>query len=256
MTYEELLESHLQYGTTKEDILKGKNFDKIREDVVIAPWWGIEMFDILKAEVNQINSVLYDIKTKDQAFSFICLKNVGAAGIIDKVLTLGVSKCKRLLFIGSAGSFDDEINIGDIVIPEYSVVGDGTCRYLNKDLQDDFLTKQYPDASLTNDLIKIVESYKNIKHHIVPNYSIDTIFAQFAHVDFVKNLGCKSIEMETAVVFKAAKICNIKTTALFIVSDNTVINKSLYSGRTEDEEEYRHKVRFESVPNIILELFK
>ncbi|MFI3307542.1 MAG: hypothetical protein R3Y21_03140 [Mycoplasmatota bacterium] len=56
--------------------------------------------------------------------------------------------------------------------------------------------------------------------------------------------------METVLTFKTAKICNIKTTALIIVSDNTIINKSLYSGRIE--EEYRHKVRFEIVPNIIL----
>ncbi|MFI3307541.1 MAG: hypothetical protein R3Y21_03135 [Mycoplasmatota bacterium] len=96
------------------------------------------------------------------------LKIFGAAGIIDEVLTLVVSKCKRLLFIVSSGSFDNKIHIGDIVIPKYSVVGDGACRYL---------TKQYPNVSLTNDLIKIVESYKDIKHHIVPNYVIDTIFA-------------------------------------------------------------------------------
>ncbi len=70
-----------------------------------------------------------------------------------------------------------------------------------------------------------------------------------------KELGCKCVEMETAVVFKAAKLCNIDVSALFVVSDNTVIKKSLYSGRSEEENIYRHKVRFEILPDVIMKLF-
>lgn len=43
---------------------------------------------------------------------------------------LGISKCKRIIFISSVGALDTEIGIGDIVIPEYSVSGDGASRYI------------------------------------------------------------------------------------------------------------------------------
>ena len=104
-------------------------------------------------------------------------------------------------------------------------------------------------------LCNIVDSM-NIEYHKVINFSIDTVFAQFSHIDKIKELGCKSIEMETASLFKVCELCNIKCVALLCVSDNTVVNKSLYSGRSEEENIYRHKVRDEIIPKIVIEMFK
>ena len=90
----------------------------------------------------------------------------------------------------------------------------------------------------------------------MPNFSIDAIFAQFYHVDKILKLGAKTIEMETANLFKCCDMMDINVTALFCISDNTVLNKSLYSGRTDEENDYRHKVRYEIVPKIVIDLFK
>jgi purine-nucleoside phosphorylase len=62
--------------------------------------------------------------------------------------------------------------------------------------------------------------------------------------------------METAAVFRAAKIANLKLIAIFSVSDNVVENKSLISGRTKAEKNYRKETRKIVFPKIILELFK
>ena len=97
---------------------------------------------------------------------------------------------------------------------------------------------------------------KNIKYHYVPNYSIDTVFAQFYHIDKILELGAKTIEMETSILFKCNELMNKNVTALLCISDNTILNKSLYSGRKEEEENYRHKVRYEIIPEIIVEMFK
>lgn len=45
-------------------------------------------------------------------------------------------------------------------------------------------------------------------------------------------------------------------TALSCVSDNAVLNKSLYSGRTDLEKEYKNMVKEKVIPNIIMELFR
>ena len=71
--------------------------------------------------------------------------------VADTTLSLG-GTCKKAIFIGSVGALDLNIGIGDIVIPEYSVCGDGVCRYLGKKrLKDNDMYEQpmYPDAKLT-----------------------------------------------------------------------------------------------------------
>lgn len=255
MKYEDLLNSHLKYGTTSEDIIKDKGFEKILENVVIAPWWRHDMFDILNYRVEKINDKVYNFYSDELSFSYIEIRSIGAPAVMDFIMSLGVTKCKNLVFVGSAGALDPNIKIGDIVIPEYSICGDGASRYLNANLEDEFLKKEYPSEEMTNELINILES-KEINYKRVPNFSVDNIFAQFIHIDKILELGSKTIEMETANLFKCCEVMNMNVTAIFCVSDNTMLNKSLLSGRTDEENAYRHKVRFEILPGIIVDLFK
>ena len=165
------------------------------------------------------------------------------------------------MFIGSVGALDRSINIGDIVIPEYSICGVGANRYLTTDTisnHDTYGKKYYPDKDFFNRVCestnKIVK-YENIKVHIGKTFSTDTIFAQFAHIDEFINMGCNTIEMETSTLFHASKIADIKSAAIFVVSDNTVVNKSLYSGRTEEDQKRRKKSKQDLVPKIALDVF-
>lgn len=182
MKYEDLLNSHLKYGNSKEDIIKRNGYENILENVVIAPWWGHEMFASFDVKIKKINEKIYNIYGADFEFSFIELKLIGAAAILDETLSLGATKCRNLLFIGSVGSLDYSINIGDLVIPKYSICGEGASRYLNVDLEDEFGKKEEPSKDYTNKLLKIVEKYENVKYHYVVNYTVDTIFAQFIHL--------------------------------------------------------------------------
>ena len=259
MIYDDLLASHLKYGTTKKDILKRNSFFEVLENVVIAPWWNVKMFEGHDVEITKINEIVYNIRYQDIVFTFLQLKAIGAPVMIDCVLELGVSKCNNLLFLGSVGSLDEIISIGDIVIPEYSICGDGASRYLNDNLEDDFGQKFYPDKQSNKRLIEICEGIcatNEVKMHLVANFSVDTIFTQFAHLDRILDMGSKVIEMETASLFKAASIAKINACALLCVSDNTVVSKSLYSGITTIEHEYRHNVRYEAIPKIVFEYFK
>lgn len=253
MEYKDLINSHLKYGTTNENIKTNKGYNKILENVVIAPWWSHDMFNELNFEVEQTSEKVFNFYSDTLSFSFIELKRIGAPAIMDFILSLGVTRCQNLIFLGSAGSLDENIKIGDIVIPKYSICGDGASRYLNDNLEDEFLKKQYPSRDFTNKLLDIIKQ-KNIKYHYVPNYSIDTVFAQFYHIDKILDLGVKTIEMETAILFKCNELLKINVTALFCISDNTLLNKSLYSGRTDEENDYRHKIRNEIIPNIVIDL--
>lgn len=255
MKYDDLLNGHFRYGTKKEDIIKRKGYENILENVVIAPWWSHEIFLKFNVKVEQVSKKVFNIYGDNFEFSYIELKSIGAPVILDDVLSLGVTGVKNIIFLGSVGSLDENIKIGDIVIPDSSICGDGASRYLNKNLEDTFGEKVYPNKDMFDKICNIVDSM-NIKYHNVTNFSIDTVFAQFCHIDKIKELGCKSIEMETACLFKTCELIGIKCVSLLCVSDNTIVNKSLYSGRSEEENTYRHKVREKLIPKIVVEMYK
>ena len=255
MKYKDLLDSHFKYGSTKEDLINRKGYKDILENVVLAPWWDHTIFDKYNFKVEQVSDNVFNLYKDDISFSYIELKLIGAPAIMDYILSLGLTKCKNLVFIGSAGSLDENIKIGDIVIPEFSICGDGASRYLNKNMEDEFLKKEYPSKDFTNKLIDILNK-NNIEYHYVPNFSVDTIFAQYMHLDKIIELGAKTIEMETANLYKCNELLNINMTSILCISDNTILKKSLFSGRTPEEKEHRYKIRNEIIPKLIIELFK
>lgn len=268
MDYQDLIGSMERFGSTKRDICIhsiGVNPDLIHENVIIAPWWEpptfpkFGTFEYLN-ESNYSSIKVWNLEVEGLKISYI-KTGIGAPVLMDVILALGVTLCKQIIFIGSVGALDDKMGIGDIVIPAYSICGDGASRYLASEKLADgdvFGEKQYPDKTMF-DRLRIDTGHvckeNGVKWHIGNNYSTDTVFAQFVHIDEIIGMGCNTIEMETAAAFRAAAFTGIPMAALFSVSDNTVVNKSLVSGRTSEEMQYRKKVRSELFPQIITELF-
>lgn len=254
MKYNDLLDYLSIYGTTKEDIIKRRGYEKMLENVVVAPWWEHTIFSSFSNSIEQVGDKVYNVYGDNFSFSFIEIKNMGASSILEEVLALGVTVCKKVLFIGSAGSLDETIKIGDLAVPVYSINGVGATRYLNKNLEDDFEEKYYPDANMTNQLIETIKKMK-YEYNEVENYSVDTIISQFPHIKHIKNLNAKTIEMETSSFFKCCNLIGVQSSALFVISDNTIENKSLYSGRNEEDKIKKKKARKEILPSIIVKFF-
>lgn len=268
MDYQKLINGIKKYQSTETDICVhclGVRPEQINKNVIIAPWWEPKSLVLLgEAEYlseSQFSAIkVWNIKNKYCDITYI-KTGIGAPVFMDALLALGVTKCENIIFIGSVGSLDENIGIGDIVIPQYSVCGDGASRYIASDTltgNDCFGSKVEPDRQMYNTVCRVTQNVceqNNVRFHIGKTFSIDTIFAQYAHIDEILNMGCNVIEMETASAFKAAEIANLKIAAIFSVSDNTVTNKSLISGRNESEMNYRRFVRNNLFPEIILKVF-
>jgi purine-nucleoside phosphorylase len=268
LIYESLLQGNKRFGSDPDDICQEVlkcGSEKIHPRVIIAPWWQPDIFTHFGCDIDCYfdgeHANIWNINTNEFEFTYI-RTGIGAPLVGDTTLALGCTQCKKAIFVGSVGALDLAIGIGDIVIPEYSVCGDGLCRYLTdgklKD-NDMFGKSTYPNKQLTEQIKNIANricSENSVKWHIGKNYSIDTVFAQFAHIDEILEFGCNTIEMETATFFKASEICNIAAGAVFSVSDNTIKKKSLFSGRTIEEMQYRHEVRANVLPRIVLEALK
>lgn len=64
--------------------------------------------------------------------------------------------CKNIVFTGTVGAIREEFGIGDIVLPRFSVSGDGAVRYFTKgsltENKNTFGMKFYPDGELAGKL--------------------------------------------------------------------------------------------------------
>jgi purine-nucleoside phosphorylase len=265
MVFKHLLEENAKFGATPSDIVRlhfSCNPDEIDENVIIAPSWHPQIFPNFTENMVQIfdnqHIKIWNISIDNKKITYF-VTGAGAPKVIETVLALGCTPCKKIIFIGSVGGLSKEFKIGDIIIPEYSICGDGSCRYLtngNIAENDCFGEKYYPNKELYNQIIlktKEITKESNVNWHIGKNFSIDTIIAQFAHIGEIQEMGCNCVEMETAVLFKASEICSIKAGAVFSISDNSIIKKSLASGRTKEEMEYREKVRDKILTKIVME---
>ncbi len=255
MTLDEILIGHLKYGNTL-NILKGQSpFKDCFENIVVAPMWGIDILDIDKKYITKINNLVYNVETDYSRFSFVTVGMMGGANIMDKILELAIFHPRRVIFIGSASSLSLDIDIGDTVVIRKSFCGNGSSRYLNENLEDDFGKSVAPSPRLNEKLMNILK-INNIDYHYTDAFSIDTIFTQFNHLDYIKKLGCEILEMETYATFKACHLCGIEVCALINISDSCAKNKSLYSGRTLEEKLIRNKKRKSVVTKVVLELYK
>jgi len=266
MIYEHILNANKRFGTDSIDIVHSVFHcepETLKNNVIIAPLWGPELFSDYFDSINQNSDSIFKIWTLSKAdlkITYI-VTGMGASNVIDIVLALGCTPCKKIIFIGSVGALNKNIGIGDIVIPEYSICGDGACRYLtNKKLteNDSFGEKNYPNKEFFDKIIsktKEIAEKNSVNYHIGKNFSIDSIIAQFAHLDEIIDMGCNCIEMETSVFFKSAEICTINAGAVFSVSDNTILKKSLLSGMSKEEIDYEKNVRKNILTKIVMESF-
>jgi purine-nucleoside phosphorylase len=253
-----------QYNISSSDVTRMEfhcDPDGIRPDVIFLPYWQPEIFRLWAERITTIaENVLYEVQYKGKSISVV-RSGIGAPQAGDMTLALGCTPCERLLFAGSVGGLRPDIQIGDLIIPEFSISGDGYCRYLETGAphKDCFLERIRPDESLSQELNHSASTFAKeagIAVHTGPIFSIDSIIAQFRVLDyFSRDLGCIGIEMETAAVFKAARMVGIRAAALFSVSDVPVIKKSLYAGRSTEEGDHRKDIRARVLARALLDCF-
>lgn len=62
--------------------------------------------------------------------------------------------------------------------------------------------------------------------------------------------------METSALFSSCEVTKKECIALLVVSDNTIINKSLIPGRTDKDMKLYYQTRYEIIPKIIFGLLE
>lgn len=229
MTYEDLTQAMRRYSRT-DDLCKsglGVEGSRIRENVILTPGWPPERVAGLgEAELISANGPLYgitvwEVDTGEKAVTYI-RTGCGAPAVMDALLSLGETGCKRVLFLSSIGALDPAMAVGDLVLPEYSVSGDGASRYLTDSFADTLGEKSYPDPALFARLkeeTQAVCGQEGVSWRLGRPFCTDSFLAQFPHLPAIREMGCNCLDMENAVAFRAGALMGLPVAALQCVSD-------------------------------------
>jgi purine-nucleoside phosphorylase len=254
-----------KHGIGPDDVVRaylGCSPSHVCRAAVIMPVWGAAVFrdhvestvPVLEGRTRGVWRVAY----RGEEFSLI-RSGMSAAFAGDIVLALGCTPCQTLLFSGSVGGLLPSMKIGDLLLAEGSVCGEGFSRYLEPEVtpRDCFLETASPDAALTLHLRRVAQEAARehaLALHSGAVVSVDSILAQFFRLGyFAQEHGCIGVEMETSATFKAARLVGIRAAALLQVSDVIPTGKSLFSGRTDEEMDERRRIRSEVLTKVLLD---
>lgn len=259
MNKSDFTECFKKYGISEDDVCRNRlkiGGEEVEEIAVISPINAAADYKNVGACVTQLSDGFfptYRIEKDGVKFTFVAFQ-VGACNVCEVVCALAYSNCKKILFTGTVGAIKEEFSIGDIVLPRYSMCGDGATRYftLGKvcDNNSTFGDKFYPDENLQSSLSAYLDG-RDIKYSFANVFSIDTIVAQFFHIGEFLSRGADVLEMETAATFNAAKVFGLQACALFHVSDSTVEKKSLLGGRSKEEHELHRRTKLFTIPDLV-----
>ncbi len=135
----EKLQNNMKKHSNSENIMKttyGLDDEEKYDLIIVAPSWKPEKvwlkynYDIEQVkEGPYYNGYVLEIENKKVGYIQTAS---GASNVIDCCLTLGHGKCNNILFIGAVGALKDDIQLGDIIIPNCSISGEGASFYLSE----------------------------------------------------------------------------------------------------------------------------
>ncbi|MBU1121295.1 MAG: hypothetical protein ABIH71_06730 [Candidatus Omnitrophota bacterium] len=130
---------------------------------------------------------------------------------------------KTLIRLGSCGALREDIGIGDLIIADASLRGDGVTSYY---VDDSFLGEA--DSVLTQELMDL--SSAQVKTHRGPIWTTDALFKETKEVinPFIEK-GAIAVDMVTNPFFTIANIKNVEVGAILSVSDNIITGELGFS---------------------------
>lgn len=222
----------------------GINASSLNKNVIMTPYISWEKFKSECEIEKSFNGTFYSgfngVK-KDKKFTYInCGAGSGLAG--DAVFLLGSSGAENVLFIGSCGAFGDG-RIGDLLMAGSAFNGEGFSQYHGDAFDIDRVLATGEIIKADNAYSEKLSDFLRKKHKEIGSvregnvFTIGSIMAETgANIDAIKKAGFSGIEMELSAFFKSARVKNLKTAALLVISDLPGVKEL---GTSYDEKEKR-----------------
>jgi uridine phosphorylase len=134
-----------------------------------------------------------------------------AAIVVEELAKVGA---ETLIRVGTTGSLQPSIKVGDIVIASSAVRGDGTSR--------SYAPIEYPavaDFGVTAALVQTTQRLKR-KVHFGPVFTSDAFYCDLEDLKRWSSLNVISVEMECSVIFTLAKLRKLRAGAILAVDSS------------------------------------
>lgn len=236
----------------------GLSTDKHYDLLVVAPGWKptkiMAGFDV-DVVTTMTHSYISGYEVKGDGFLIAWIQtSPGACSLIDELSLCAFLNFDKLIFVGAVGSLTDEIGIGEICTPSYSVSGNLANGYLMEDITEyKPFRKVYPNSpEFVESVIGLIREtgYEILQ---VPVFCTDSVLCEYAHMDFIRSFDVSLIEMETSSFYLMADLMEKPAAAILVVSDNSATGDSLVL-RTPEQKEIYNRSRFKAIPEILLRI--
>ncbi len=134
-----------------------------------------------------------------------------AAMVLEKLIALGA---RRVLALGWCGSLSPRVHIGDLILPDRAIPGDGTSPHYCGD-QDGI-----PPHPALFGLLAAGLSTTQVTWHTGPVYSTDAFYRETgALVRHCQDQGVIGIDLELAALFAVSRFRGMAAAGLLVISD-------------------------------------
>ena len=154
------------------------------------------------------------------------------SAITTEVACAGGVKC--IIRAGSCGAMDENIQVGDIIIVDSVIRGEGVTPYYVK---DNF--KTVPDRQVLTQLQQAAKQI-GVKFHIGPVWSTDALLRETREiVEEKRKQGAIAVDMVSSTLLTIAQLNKVKAGSILVVSDNLItgelgfINPKYYDGENQ-----------------------
>jgi uridine phosphorylase len=132
--------------------------------------------------------------------------------VLEELIAFGV---KKFISIGTAGTLQKNIKIGDLMVCEKSIRDEGASHHYIKNSKYAYASKK-----MTNGIIKSLRKFKQ-KYFIGTSWTIDTPYREtVAEAKQYQKEGVATVEMEASALFTVAKYRKVELGAIFTISDS------------------------------------
>ena len=139
---------------------------------------------------------------------------VGAPNVAVAIEELAAFGVRAIYFFGLAGGIGERVSPGDLILPCYAHVGEGTTRYYGN------APLSFADGGLLETVRRALERETGNAPAACPVWTTDALYRESADVvERFARLGAGGVDMETSAVFSVAAALSVRAVALLWISD-------------------------------------
>ncbi|MDP7264039.1 MAG: nucleoside phosphorylase [Candidatus Thermoplasmatota archaeon] len=135
-----------------------------------------------------------------------------AVALLEELIAFGVT---NFISIGSAGTLQKEIEIGDIVVCDKAIRDEGTSYHYLEGAKHAHASKK-----ITKEIMESLDRCK-VKYHVGTSWTTDAPYREtLAEIRKYQSEGVATVEMEAAALFAVAEYRKVDMGSFFTISDS------------------------------------